>query len=98
MMKFMFVLLALGWAVPPGARAEESPRAVVQETANQVVAVLKAPGLTPEQKHHAVADVVDAQFDFDAVSRAVLEPHWGQLTAEQQADSVEELKRQLSLI
>jgi len=79
------------------AQAAEGPTAVVQETADAVVAVLADKSLTVEQRRHKVEEIVYAHFDFETLSRLVLARNWKDLTPEQQKTFVEEFKRHLSV-
>lgn len=79
------------------ARGAEGPTAVVQETADAVVAVLADKSLSVEQRRHKVEDIVYAHFDFETLSHLVLARNWKDLTPEQQKAFVEEFKRHLSV-
>jgi phospholipid transport system substrate-binding protein len=98
-----FVIVACGFiAVMLGGpatmtRAVEAPTAVVQQTADAVVAVLADKDLSVEQRRHKVEDIVYAHFDFETLSRLVLARNWRELTPEQQKTFVEEFKRHLSV-
>jgi phospholipid transport system substrate-binding protein len=93
---FALVACTLG-ASAAIAPAEESPTAVVQQTADAVVAVLADKSLTVEQRRHKVEEIVYAHFDFETLSRLVLARNWKELTPEQQKAFVEEFKRHLSV-
>jgi phospholipid transport system substrate-binding protein len=93
----LLACLAAGPVVPRALRAQESARAVVQETADQVVAVLENKPLSADQKRHQIEQIVYAHFDFDVLSRLVLARNWTQLSAAQQKEFVEEFKKHLSL-
>jgi len=93
-----FVLAAVivsGW--PAVAPAAEGPIAVVQETADAVVAVLSDKSLSVEQRRQKVESIVYAHFDFETLSRLVLARNWKELTPDQQKVFVEEFKRHLSV-
>src|SRR4029077_8989436 len=94
---FLFTGLAVGTANPGLLRAQDSARAVVQETADQVVAVLENKGLSADQKRHQIEQIVYAHFDFDVLSRLVLARNWNQLNPAQQKEFVEEFKKHLSV-
>jgi len=79
------------------APAAEGPTAVVQATADAVVAVLADKNLSVEQRRHKVEDIVYAHFDFETLSRLVLARNWKDLSPEQQKTFVEEFKRHLSV-
>jgi phospholipid transport system substrate-binding protein len=90
------VLLWAGQNAGTGA-ALESPTAVVQHTADAVVAVLADKSLTTPQKRSKVEQIVYAHFDFTTLSKLVLARNWKQLSPAQQHDFVEEFKRHLSV-
>lgn len=91
------VTLWSGIAALPAAHAESPATAVVQQTADAVLAVLADKSLTTEQKRHKVEEIVYAHFDFETLSRLVLARNWKQLTPEQQKQFTEEFKRHLSM-
>src|SRR5262245_15752714 len=86
----LLITLTLGALGP--VRADDSARAVVQETADQVVAVLEKKSLTADQKRHEIEQIVYAHFDFDVLSRLVLARNWSKLSPAQQKEFVEEFK------
>src|SRR5262245_8523575 len=69
---------------PPAWGAADGPSAVVQETADAAVAVLKDKNLSIEQKRQKIEEIVYTHFDFDVLARLVLARNWKQLTPEQQ--------------
>lgn len=80
------------------ARAEaQDARAFIQETADQVLVVLKNQSLSSEQKVHELEQIAYARFDFDVMARLVLARNWSKLTPEQQTEFVKEFKRHLSV-
>jgi len=79
------------------AHAAEGPTAVVQQTADAVVAVLAEKSLTADRKREKIQDIVYAHFDFNTLSRLVLARNWKQLSAAQQGEFVEEFKKHLSI-
>lgn len=90
-------LLGAGSARIVGAATPDSPTAVVQQTADQVVAVLAEKGLSSAEKRSKVEQIVYAHFDFTTLSKLVLARNWKQLSPAQQHDFVEEFKRHLSV-
>ena len=63
---FQVAFIACLFGVPPtSARAVEGPSAVVQQTADAVVAVLADKSLNVEQRRHRVEEIVYAHFDFE---------------------------------
>lgn len=93
---WLWLLLAT-LAIGRPAVAAESPREVIEKTADAVVAVLADSALTAEQKRQRVEDIASRRFDFETVSRLVLARNWKRLTPEQQQRFVEEFRKHLSL-
>jgi phospholipid transport system substrate-binding protein len=89
------VLLAA--LIPSTAPAQQTGRAFIQETADQVLAVLKDESLTKDQKLRRIEDIAYARFDFETMSRLVLARNWSKLTPDQQREFVGEFKRHLSV-
>jgi phospholipid transport system substrate-binding protein len=90
--------IALLAAAPAAFAAEtQDPKAVIQDTANQVIAVLKDGSLDSAAKRTRIEDVAYQRFDFPTVSRLVLARNWSRLTPEQQERFVDEFKRHLSV-
>jgi phospholipid transport system substrate-binding protein len=86
---------SLGTFLP--AAADEGPRAVVEETANAVLAVLNQKELPTEEKRAKIEDIVYAHVDFETLSRLVLGRNWKRFDQRQQADFEREFKRHLSV-
>ncbi len=78
------------------ARAE-SPRDFVQETANEVLVVLKNPALDSDSKVAAVEQIAYARFDFDTISRLVLARNFRKMSPEQRERFTREFKKHLSV-
>jgi phospholipid transport system substrate-binding protein len=92
------VLLAASVALAAGrGQAVDTPSTVVQQTTDQVLAVLADKSLTTDQKRHKIEGVVYDHFDFYTLSRLVLARNWRQLAPEQQKEFVEQFKQHLSL-
>jgi phospholipid transport system substrate-binding protein len=77
------------------ARADD-PRAVVQHTADQVVAVLKDQALNADQRKDKVKQIVLANVDFPTLSRLVLARNWSRFSPEQQREFQQEFETHLS--
>lgn len=90
-------VLASSLVGPCRVGAADSPKAVVQQIADAVVAVLADKSLTADQKRHKVEEIAETRFDFETLSRLVLARNWKQLSAPQQRAFVEEFKRHLSV-
>lgn len=90
--------LLLLTAVPGLAATEtETPKAVVQQTIDQVTQVLANKGLPTDQRRKQIEEIVYAHFDFAILSKLVLARHWKELSPEQQQAFVDEFKRHLSM-
>jgi phospholipid transport system substrate-binding protein len=85
------------WSTPAVAPAAEGPRAVVEATTDAVLGVLRASGVTADDKRRRIEDVVYARVDFDTLSRLVLAQNWKTLTEAQRTDFVREFKQHLAL-
>ena len=77
--------------------AAPGPREVIDETANQVLVVLRDKSLEKQQKIHRIEDIAYARFDFDTISRLVLARNWNSLSDSQQREFVKEFKEHLSV-
>ena len=99
---FLTVLLACALpcagalAAEPAAADGSGPRANVQSTTSQVIAVLANGSLSVDQKRHKVEEIVYAQVDFETLSRLVLARNWSQLSEAQQKQFMEEFRQNLS--
>ncbi|MCX8071305.1 MAG: ABC transporter substrate-binding protein [Candidatus Binatia bacterium] len=79
------------------ALAQETPRQVIEQTADAVLAVLRDSSRTSEQKRQQIEEIASARFDFDTVSKLVLARNWKRLSPEQQSRFVKEFRKHLSL-
>jgi len=86
-------LLALGIAAP---QAAPGPREVVEQTSEQVIAVLNEPGLSREARRERVEAIVIANMDFPTVSRLVLARNWSRFSPQQQEEFMREFQRHLA--
>jgi phospholipid transport system substrate-binding protein len=84
----------LVWAVPAAA---EDARAVMQQTVDQVLAVLKDENLSHADRLRRIEEVAESRFDFERMSKLVLARNRKKLTAEQQAEFLVEFKKHLTL-
>jgi ABC-type transporter MlaC component len=78
------------------AVAAEDPKAVVQRTSDQVLAVLKDGGLSADTKRTKVEAVVLASVDFPSLSKLVLARNWPKFSPGQQQEFIQEFQRHLS--
>jgi phospholipid transport system substrate-binding protein len=89
-------LLALSPSAP--ARADEpSPRQVVQQITDAVLAVLRDRSLDAETKRLRIQDLVYAHVDFDTMSRLVLARNYSRFSPDQRAEFTRLFKEHLSL-
>ena len=79
-------LVTAATATPPG------PRAVVEETADRVLAILKDPSLKPEVRRERIIALAYERFDFPTMSKLVLAKYWKSFDAAQQAEFMKEFK------
>lgn len=91
------LLLCMSVTGSVGAAPPNGPSAVVQETADAVVAVLADKNQSTAEKRAKIEQIVYAHFDFTTLSKLVLARNWKQLSPAQQHDFVEEFKRHLSV-
>ena len=89
--------LALLVLLATTAGAAETPRQVVERTANEVLAVLRNKEMPSAQKREQIEAIVYAQVDFDTLSRLVLARNWSKMTPAQQEAFHAEFKRHLSV-
>ena len=73
-----------------------APRVVVQDTVEQVLAVLAAPGLDQSQRRARIETLAFSVFDFETVSRLVMARNWKKLDKAQRSAFVQEFKQYLS--
>lgn len=74
-----------------------APRAVVDQTGQAVIAILKDKAIPKDQKRVKIEDVVAEHFDFDTLSKLVLARNWKKLTPQQQKEFVREFRTHLSV-
>jgi phospholipid transport system substrate-binding protein len=82
---------------PDPALAEREAQAVVRETMDAVIAVLKDASLSQKQQRAKTEQVAYARFDFGTISRLVLARNWKRLSEDQRSAFVVEFQRHLSL-
>lgn len=79
------------------ARASETPREVIEKTADAVLAVLRDSSLSSDEKRQRIEDIASTRFDFDTLAKLVLARNWRRLSPEQQTRFVQEFRKHLSL-
>jgi phospholipid transport system substrate-binding protein len=89
------VLLA---QAPRLAVAAGSPRDVVREMSDAVIAVLQEKGLSADAKREKIRGIVQGYVDFPTMARLVLARNWASLTEAQKSEFIEEFKQHLSVV
>jgi phospholipid transport system substrate-binding protein len=75
----------------------QDARSFIQETADQVIVVLKKQDVPSPEKVRELEQIAYARFDFDTMSKLVLARNWSKLTPEQQREFVQEFRQHLSV-
>ena len=90
-------LLGVGIAGGDGrAAAEPGPREVVEQTVEEVVAVLRDPALSQGERRAAIEAIAYERFDFTTMSKLVLARNWKRFSAEQRDEFLREFKEYLA--
>jgi len=92
--------MALAAALAPAparAAAAEEAKAVVSETLERVLVVLRERSKPAGQRRSEVEAIAYARFDFPTISKLVLARNWRKLSPAQQQDFIGEFKRHLTL-
>jgi phospholipid transport system substrate-binding protein len=90
------LLSATAFANPAVAPPEEEARRFVQQTIDDVMAILHDSGLSLEEKKNRVEDLAYERFDFELISRLVLARNWNTMSEQQRRDFVDAFKKHLS--
>ncbi len=88
--------LALLALVASPVLADQGPRAVLEETAESVLAVLARDDLTSEQRIQQIEQAIEGRFDFALISKLVLARNYRKLSPEQREAFVVEFRQHLS--
>jgi len=86
-MIFLICCLLLG-----GARAAgdySTPLGRVQDSVDKVVAVLRDPSVSGEERWRRIAPIIDDSFDFQSMSQSVLAAHWKSASHEERRQFTE---------
>jgi len=91
-------LLGLAGAVGLAADPEQPlrPRQIIEQSAEQVLAIMRDPGRTTEQRIAEIEALAYDRFDFRTMTRLVLARNWKKLTSEQQDEFVVQLRQYLA--
>jgi len=76
--------------------SEASARAVVEQTVDEVLAILSNHSVPTSERIRSIEEVVYGRFDLQAMSRMVLARNWKSFSKEQQTEYVAEFKKYLS--
>jgi phospholipid transport system substrate-binding protein len=94
------LVAAVNCLAVPGVRAaaesEVGARAVIAETVEEVLAVLRDKSVPTEDRIRSIEEIVYGRFDLYVMSRLVLARNWKRFSEEQKAEYVEEFKRYLT--
>jgi phospholipid transport system substrate-binding protein len=95
----ILVVVVIGLAAP-GVRAatesEAGARAVIAETIEEVLAVLRDESRPTEDRIRSLEQIVYGRFDLYVMSRLVLARNWKRFSEEQKKQYVEEFKKYLT--
>lgn len=91
-------LLPLLLAPTPAAAspATDEARATVQRVVDQVLAILRTPGLPSAERRSRIEAIAYEWFDFDTMSKLVVARRWRSFTAEQKKTFVVEFRNLLA--
>ncbi len=95
-LSFMVASAGLASAQAEADSSTAAPRVVVQDTVEEVLAVLAAPGLDQSQRRARIEALAFSVFDFETVSRLVMARNWKKLDKAQRSAFVQEFKQYLS--
>ena len=94
------LVAAVSCLAAPGVRAaaesEVGARAVIAQTVEEVLAVLRDKSASTEDRIRSIEEIVYGRFDLYVMSRLVLARNWKRFSEEQKAEYVEEFKRYLT--
>ena len=94
------LVAALSCLAAPGVRAasesEVGARAVIAETVEEVLAVLRDKSVSTQGRIRSIEKIVYGRFDLEVMSRLVLARNWKRFSEKQKAEYVEEFKRYLT--
>jgi phospholipid transport system substrate-binding protein len=91
------MLAGLFASTPRTALAAGSPRDVVREMSDAVIAVLQEKNLSADAKRQKIRSIVEGYVDFTTMSRLVLARNWSGLDDSKKAAFIEEFKQHLSV-
>ena len=89
-------LLVAATPAPASEVEESAARATLQQTVDQVLAVLRNSALSQEQRRSQIEEIAYARFDLDTMSRLVLARRWRLFDESQRTDYIEQFKTYLA--
>jgi len=92
----MLITACLGLALMGATVEGMRPRQLIEETADQVLVILRDPDKTKDQRIALLEDIAYERFDFTTMSRLVLGRNWKKLSTEQQPEFVEQFTQYLA--
>jgi phospholipid transport system substrate-binding protein len=94
-----FALLSLGTlaVTAGGAVAANSPKEVVRQLSDAVIAVLQEKDLSADAKREKIRGIVVGYVDFQTMSRLILARNWNGLDDAKKKEFVDEFKQNLSV-
>jgi phospholipid transport system substrate-binding protein len=78
------------------ARAEEAPRALIQRTIDEVLAILRDAKRSDTQRRSELEVIARDRFDFETMSKLVMATNWKKLSTPQRTEFVDEFTRFLA--
>jgi phospholipid transport system substrate-binding protein len=78
------------------ASAAEEPRALIQRTIDQVLAILRDKSRSSDQRRADLEVIARDRFDFETMSKLVMATNWKKLTPPQQTEFVDQFTRFLA--
>lgn len=81
-------LLGLG-LIGAAAWAAANPTERVRATVDEIIAILKDPAWTRQERWARIGDIIDARFDFRSMSQSVLATNWRASSKEEKRQFVE---------
>jgi phospholipid transport system substrate-binding protein len=91
------LVLVLAWPGAGLATGEDEAREIMQETIDQVMAVLQNDSLTEDQKVEEIKAVAEARFDFPRMTRLVLGRNYRKLSEQEREEFLVEFKQHLTV-
>jgi phospholipid transport system substrate-binding protein len=74
------------FVIPARADDATTPLAVVQQTVNQALSVMRDKGTPLAQRQDKLREIVSSTFDFTEMAKSALGYHWKQVSADQQQE------------